>query len=362
MNKTFRRIQIAYFLILVLGIFPRLTQAQDSGDFADLLKAAPEDASKLITEYVKPAVEGLSYGMTGSWYTTAKAHKSFGADLGISLNTVFLPSSRNYFNPNSLGLTTLSSFKNTTNPSAGAPTILGPDDASEYVFQYDPDGSGDLPKQTFKMAGPGGANLKDFVGIGQAPVPVPMVQLGVGIYKNTDLKIRFLPEQTFGSSKVKMLGFGVLHDIKQHIGSIKLMPFDLSALLAYNRISGSTDLKDFSNDVRTDNGIMKYSINSYIIQLLISKKISVLTVYGGFGYQILKSNIDILGDYHFDAYDSNGNSKVITIKDPVLIDFKNSGVKLTAGIRLKFGPFFINGDYTLQKYKMATVGFGFSFR
>ncbi len=359
MKLTFRKHKIVYFLVLAVLIFPMRTRAQDIGD---LLRTAPEDAEKLITAYVQPAIEGMSYGLTGGWYTTAKAHKSFGVDIGVSLNTVFLPSSRNYFDPNSLGLKTLSDFSNTTNPGAGAPTILGPADATTYTFEYDPDGSGNLPVQTYVMDGPEGVDLKNAIGIGEAPVPIPMVQLGIGIYKNTDLKIRLVPEQTFGSSKVKMLGFGVLHDIKQHISGIKLLPFDLSVLLAYNRVSGSTDLTNISNDVKSENGRMEYSINSYIIQALISKKISVLTVYGGLGYQILKSNVDVLGDFKFDAIDTNGNPEVVTVSDPVMIDFKNNGFKLNGGIRLKFGPFYINGDYTLQKYKTATVGLGFSFR
>lgn len=345
--------------IFCIGVFPKAIYAQSESDISNFLKAAPEDAAKLITAYVQPAIEGVSFGMTGGWYTTAKAHKSFGVDIGVSLNTVFLPSSRNYFNPNSLGLKSDFIFTNNTNSNGGAPSIMGPKDETTYTFTYTPNGS--PTEQSFSINGPEGLEVSEAVGVGEAPVPVPMVQLGVGIIKNTDLKIRFVPQQDIGGSKVKMLGIGVMHDIKQHIPGIKLMPFDLSVLLAYNNVSGNTDLSySGSNPDRpqSTNGEMDYSLNSYIIQALISKKISVLTVYGGVGYQMVKTKVDVLGDY---LIKSNTQAS-FSIKDPVAIDFKNNGFKLNGGIRLKFGPFYINGEYTLQKYNAVTVGLGFSIK
>ncbi|HPM30897.1 MAG TPA: hypothetical protein PLJ60_11240 [Chryseolinea sp.] len=345
-------------------MLPQTAYAQNESDISNFLKAAPEDVSKLISAYVQPAIEGVSFGMTGGWYTTAKAHKSFGFDIGVSLNTVFLPSSKNYFDPYKLNLSSaFTSFENKSpNPSNGAPSITGPKDETEYVFSYDPDGNGPLGTQNFSIIGPEGLDVKNEIGIGEAPVPVPMIQLGVGIIKNTDIKLRLVPQQDVGGSKVKMLGIGVMHDIKQHIGGIKLMPFDLSVLLAYNNVSGNTDLRNSSSTdgvPDSQNGEMKYSLSSYILQALISKKISVLTVYGGIGYQMVKTKVDVLGDY---VIQSSSSAASFSIKDPVAIDFKNNGFKLNGGVRFKFGPVYLNGEYTLQKYSTVTVGLGFSVR
>ncbi len=361
MKHQLRNCGIILVTVFCTGLFPKAAYAQNESDISNFLKAAPEDVSKLITAYVQPAIEGVSYGMTGGWYTTAKAHKSFGVDIGVSLNTVFLPSSRNYFDPYKLGLTSQFTFDNITNSAAGAPSVMGPKDETTYTFTYDPDGAGGVGNQSFDINGPEGLDVKGALGVGEAPVPVPMIQLGVGIIKNTDLKLRLVPQQTVGGSKVKMLGIGVMHDIKQHIPGIKLMPFDLSVLLAYNNVSGNTDLRntDSSDDLPdSQNGEMDYSFNSYIIQALISKKISVLTVYGGIGYQMVKTKVDVLGDYTIES----NSSLSFDVKDPVAIDFKNNGLKLNGGVRLKFGPFYINGDYTLQKYNTVTVGLGFSIK
>ncbi len=45
--------------------------------------SGPQDASELIQAYLDPAIEGLSYGFNGGWYSSAKTHKTLGFDLGV---------------------------------------------------------------------------------------------------------------------------------------------------------------------------------------------------------------------------------------------------------------------------------------
>jgi hypothetical protein len=332
--------------------------AQNEEDISKFLQAGEEDASKLVNAYVAPMIKTLSYGMTGGWYNTAKAHKTLGFDLGVTMNLAFIPTSENYFNPHKLGLSeNFTGFVNNSNGSTTkSPTIMGPKDDSDYTFSGDLDGDGDDEDVVF--SGPEGFDLKKEIGF--AAVPVPVVQLGVGIIKNTDLKLRLIPKQDIGSSEIQMFGIGVMHDVKQHIKGIKLLPFDLSVLVAYNSVSGTSDLRnDDLSDTRPDspNGELSYKFNSWIFQGIISKKISVLTFYGGVGYTMVKTNFDITGDFEIDT-----STIPFTLTDPVSIDFKNNSMRFTAGMRLKLGPVYFSGDYTLQKYNMLTVGFGFAVR
>lgn len=353
-----------FFLLAGLTI-PAKTIAQNEEDMSAFLQAGQEDASKLIEAYVQPMVKSLSYGMTGGWYTTAKAHKTLGFDLSVTVNAAFIPSSENFFNPNKMD------FKNTTyngarpdestgpfDPTKKAPTIFGPKDETEYQSSYDPDGSGPLGEQTYVFRGPEGFDVKKEIGI--AAIPTPMVQLGIGIIKNTDIKLRFVPKQTAGSSEIKMFGVGIMHDIKQHIKGIKLMPFDLSALVAYNSVSGATDLTSDGSDgvPASDNGVGRYKFNSWVIQALISKKISVLTGYAGVGYTIVDTKVDVEGDYVIVPEVGDPG----TVSDPVSIDFQNNSLRLTLGMRLKLGPVYFNGDYSFAKFNTLSVGFGFSVR
>jgi hypothetical protein len=157
-----------------------------------------------------------------------------------------------------------------------------------------------------------------------------------------------------------MFGVGLMHDIKQHIPGIKMMPFDLSVLVAYNSLTGSTSLKNNTpNDGQPDSqdGKILYKFNSWVTQAIISKKFSVVTLYAGVGYGTVATNVDITGTFNIGT-----TGTPINIKDPVAIDFKNKSAKLTTGVRFKFGPIYLVGDYTVQKYKALTVGLGVSVR
>lgn len=365
MKKTY----IAGILIFLCGLvaLPVTTKAQTEEDIAEFLEANAADADKLIGAYLQPFIRSISYGMAGGWYTTAKAHSTLGFDLSVSVNAAFIPSSENFFDPRTIGLTPSTVYDGARpdgssaafDPNRPAPTIFGPKDETQYTSSYDPDGSGPLGVQSYVIRGPEGFDIKKELGI--AAVPTPMFQLGVGIIKNTDIKIRFVPKQDVGSSEIKMFGIGVMHDIKQHIKGIKLLPFDLSALVAFNSVSGATDLSntdpsDGSPDSPDGEGVYKF--DSWVIQALISKKISVLTGYAGVGYSIVNTNVDVKGMYTIVPV--SGSSYNLT--DPVSIGFKNKSMRLTLGMRLKLGPIFFNGDYTFQKYNTLSVGFGVAVR
>jgi len=354
--KTIKTWSIACACALVLCSVT--TKAQDPSDMASFISAAPADASKLMTAYMTPVVKSLSYGLTGGWYHTAQAHKTAGVDVGISINAVFIPTSDNYFNPNTLGLKTISGFNNSTlGNTTQAPTVVGPNDKTTYTASYDPDGSGPYATQSVSFNGPGGFDMKRNIGF--AALPAPMAQIGIGIIKNTDIKVRWVPAIHSGGTSVSMFGIGVLHDVKQYMPGIKTLPFDLSGFVGFNSISGSTSMAVSPpfNPTSTD-GALDYKFNSWVFQALISKKFSVLTLYGGLGWATIATKVNVTGTYKITAAPAG----TFDVKNPVTISLANSSPKLTLGMRLKFGPLYLNGDYTFQKYNAVSVGLGFSVR
>jgi hypothetical protein len=331
-------------LILGVSVLPKGAQAQDENDIVNFLQAGEADASKLMNAYLNPMIEGLSYGFNGGWYTTAKAHKSLGFDIGISLNAVFIPSSKNYFDPLSLGLETIVDFDSEA-PNGLAPTISGPSDANTYTTE---DG--------IDFDGPQGLDFKDVMKI--SGVLAPTGQIGIGIYKNTDLKVRWMPEVTMGSSKVKLLGFGVMHDIKQHMPGIKVLPFDISVLVAFTKIQGETGMADPTfppspGDTRPQK--MDYDMEAWLFEALISKKLAIFTFHGGIGYNTINTSSDVTGSYMVPGYQE-------PFTDPVSLRFKNNSMRLNAGIRMNLGPIYLNGEYILQEYSTVSVGLGVTFR
>jgi hypothetical protein len=351
MTQPLSSFSLKKILVVLLISAPGFTFAQNENDLVDFLNAGTSDGGKLMNAYLNPMIEGLSYSFNGGWYHTAKAHNSLGFDFGVSLNAVWIPKSKNHFSPLDLDLQVTDLI---SSPVSGkAPTIVGPKDPTTYGVDLDNDGSSD----DLQFNGPEGLDFKENIKV--SGVLAPTAQLGIGIIKSTDLKIRWMPEVDAGSSKVKLLGFGVLHDVKQHIPGIRTLPFDLSMLLAFTNIKGSTDLTGGSigrpvGDTQPQ--ILNYNMNAWLIQALISKKVGVVTFYGGIGYNSIKTTADVEGTYVIPGGPSTG------VKDPLSMNFKNKSLKVTAGIRLKFGPIYLNGDYSLQEYNTLSVGLGVAVR
>ena len=110
--------------------------------------------------------------------------------------------------------------------------------------------------------------------------------------------------------------------------------------------------------VDTANGEAIFDVNTWSIQGMISKKFSVLTLYGGLGYNIANAELAMRGNYT--VTDDNGNS--YDEVETVVIETSASGVRATVGFMLKLAILTLHTDYTLQKYNTLTVGVGFSVR
>jgi hypothetical protein len=339
--------------ILILFLLSTISfGAWAQGDLNELMTGSLEDATRLLDGYTKPALKAFGYGLNQGWYNTAKPHKPFGVDLTISVSAVTIPNSDLFYTVdnnqlNSLDLVSVNG--QTVTPGTGSaqvPTIFGPDTPPTYQSRN----TGAPP---FEAAG--GLDLKSEIGI-QA-MPVPIAHLGIGLPKGFDLKIRFVPTVNIGDdAKFDLFGVGVMHDVKQYIPGIKNLPFDLSGFVGY------TSMKLISNlDVTAGNNQQaEFKSSATTIQALVSKKISVLTVYGGLGYNIAKTKIAMLGDYEFE--DEFGYP--ITLTDPIALSSDASGMRATAGLRLKLAVITLHGDYTVQKdnFNTLTVGFGINVR
>ncbi len=182
---------------------------------------------------------------------------------------MFIPSGKNYFDPAKLGLTTITDFESEA-PNGLAPTIIGPDYSTTYSAAMDVDGDG-TPDQTVDFDGPEGLDFKDQIKV--SAVGAPTITVGIGIYKNTDIKVRWMPEVGSEDSKIKLFGLGILHDVKQHIPGIKLLPFDLSVMGAFTKVQGYSSLEgQFANPDPSRGQVVNYEMNAWLVQAMISKE------------------------------------------------------------------------------------------
>jgi hypothetical protein len=344
-------------------------RAQGEEEIIRFFQAGQEDGAKLATAYINPFVEGFSYALNGGWFHTAKPHKLGGFDINISMTPVFIPKTQDRFDPSVLNLSTVAQFRNLSSEGSGAPSVVGPKDETRYYLNFDLDGDGNVntpntPAQDLdqgdSFTGPLGLNLRKTIQV--APVGSPMFQVGIGLIRNTDIMVRFVPKTYLSGTEVRLLGVGLRHDIKQHIPTIKRLPFDVSLMAAYTVFQGTSDLSVLSEEFPPAAAGAKqeaaYTFNAFLLQALASKKFSFLTLFGGIGYNGIKTTADIRGSYVF----FQGTSSEFELVNPYSAKFSNNSMRFDAGFRANILAFYLYSFYSFQEYEALTVGFGFTFR
>ncbi len=342
-------------------------------DFGEIIAAGTEDANTYLNNYMAPAINSFGNGLANGWYNTARAHKTLGVDLTLSFNMARIPMEERTFQ------FIASDYINMTltGDSDGIlPTMVGGDaeEGSEIVIDASSDinfggGQSVTLEEDIRFDVPGGINLEDVPVV--TGLPTPTLNLGIGVYKNTDLKIRYTPEINAGDFSLKMFGIGVLHDVKQWIPGIKNLPFDLSGFFGTSKITATYDLEVDNTQTGTlgsetrfyGQGQGEFVASATTIQALISKKLLVFTPYAGIGVNIVNSSVRVLGDYTYEVTPPQGTTSTYDIKDPVDLEFTGSGgPRFTIGGRLKLAVFTFHFDYTAQKYSTITGGVGIAVR
>ena len=313
-----------------------------------------------------------------------QAHGTGGFDITLTINGAIAPASdQNY---NLAGINSVQAVPVAGQPlPTTSPTVFGANTSGPLVNLMQKNPVAGRPDTSILQM-----NLPQ--GLGINILPLPALQLGLGIYKNTEVMVRYFPKTSIpvGSSNlsVGLWGFGIKHDFKQWIPGMKELPFDLSAMFGYTSFNASyaftgTDQLnpevangDTSGNVINQNpkslvyNNQKLSITStaWTAQVLISKKLLFFTPYLGVGYGYSNTDIKLEGNYpitqfitdptdHF--YSSTQIRKRVTVlSNPIDINGNASSFRATVGFRLKLTILTIHADYTFAAYNIATVGVG----
>jgi len=367
LNKLARNIAAA----AVLSATAFHLQAQDAiGEFIQLGQA---DGKTIINAYASPMLKSFGSSLNAGWFQTAKPHGIGGFDITVSGNLAFAPTADQTFDARTLQLqkVTIPSNQNVTSSS----TIFGPRKNGQ-AFEVRGENPFNPGTDTAYIKG----NL--FEGIGVNFIPLPSVQFSVGVGFGTEVAIRFMPPINAGGFKANLLGFAVKHDFKQWIPGMKVLPFDLSAMFAYNSVdlgydfgeilkpSSDTNVYNSNRNKKYDDQGMELTSRGWTANILVSKKLGPFTPYLGVGYQTATTTMSVLGTYPIstpndvnkatDPLDPSFGKplKNTEIKDPLTISNTIGGMRATVGFRLKLLVLTIHGDYTFAEYNVASVGLG----
>jgi len=336
-------------ILLLFLITPFLGKSQDIEQF---LLAGTEDASKLTENYVNPVAKGFMYGLNNGWYSTGRTHKKLGFDITFVANLAQVPGKDEVFQ------FVESDYSNITlvNGSGEIQTLVGKENNSTFAARIETEGSG-FDVAEFKIPDGIGDDLP------MNAVPAATLQVGVGIPGiDADLKLRYLPKVGSSDIEVGMFGVGIQKSLSKLI-KIDKTPVDVSALLAYTKLTAEYDIQGESS-FNGSGQLMEFTTNAYTFQAIASVNLKLIEFYGAVGYNTAKMDVDIKGTYELEYTDVNSGITVVseTLTDPVSVDFDASGMRATIGTRLNLGFFKIFGDYTIQEYNTITGGIAFSFR
>ena len=281
------------------------------------------DSEIILEGFMSPLGASLGSGLNAGWFNTAKTHGLGRFDVTAGIHFIGFPDDSKSFNPSN----DLSVFQINGDPNI--PTFIGGESESEISYGL---------SQTFDA--PRGTEL---------PVlPVPYFQGSIGLIKKTELMFRASPIKTdFGKLELGYWGLGLKHDIMQWIPIAKKIPIDLSVLAAYSNLSSTFNFYEDQS--------MDLNVKAFTSSILLSKKLSFITLYTALGYNYSSSSLQLNGSFTNNQGElfSEGSDPIIDINFGELNGFKGN-----LGIRMKLLIFTIHAQYTKAEYDIFSIGLG----
>lgn len=296
MRERFALISILIILSLVF-VTPLFAQ-----DFEDLISKYTEENGQ---GYMRPLADAFGGSLNSGLFSTARIPKmGFHLRIGVEAMAAFVADKQKTFD----ATTPEYFFPETT---VEAPTIFGDIEAQEVA------GEGGT---TYLF--PGGMNVK------LLPIAVP--QLTVGSVFGTEAVIRWFQfdmGDDFG--EIKLLGYGLRHSISQYLPSI--LPVDLSAGVFIQSFKVA-DIVD---------------ANTFFAGIQASWRASILTLYGGLGYESAKMDIAFtVGE------GENEEEIAYNLKS-------DNSFRFTVGFALQLFILRIHADYNMGYQNVACAGVSF---
>jgi hypothetical protein len=405
MKRTFTKLGTMALAISLMLSYAKEAKSQDAA--GQLLQGGVDDATTLLRAYLNPFGQSFGANLNSGWYNTAQPLKPGRFELKFVGNITFTPNSARTFDLTGLGLQTPREIQyhgqaayeywdlgNTTTASTVfGPGIVNGETGAILTKRMDFINPQTGETETMDIAS---IPLPPGSGIAINPLP-PAAQLSIGLVKGTELMLRFTPSFNASNVKFGQWGVGLKHDIKQWIPIVSMLPFDLSLIGAYSRLNLSVGLPQVlpgdpanfadPNAADTDyeglafnaddyaNQRFGFNTSAFNLNLIISKKISVLTVYGGLRYAHSVARMGVYGTYGFGALPyyntdtsnpsrmandpNNGKLELQQVTDPIDVDMRLSQIGVNGGFRLKLGFISLFSEATISRFSTVSAGVGF---
>jgi len=322
-----------YPLVLFYCLMYNVSQAQVIDDLEDVLN----DLVIVSGQYITPAADASIYQSTAAWYSSAKSLDLYEVDVSLHFNALPIGSKKKVFTVRDSEFINLNIRDAST---AEVPTALGGDTEQFYDFMID--------GENYEM--------QAFEGVKESAVYHPYFQASVGLWKETDLTIRYSPKIKIDISDYTVFGVAVKHNVTQYFRNENSADaFEFAVLASYSTFDSNLlfDALELSpvdgNDasLAVINGLT-VNANALLFQAIGSRRWSDFEVQGSFGFTSSAINYTILGD----------GSTFIDLfnRTLVVLEETRSGVKGDLGANYYFGKVYVSSNVTFGKFMNLNVG------
>lgn len=272
--------KLKYTMVVVFFAFAKAnySYSQTQQDLGNVLA----DMLLISDRYVQPAAEASVMQSSAGWYHTASSLDKFKFTVGLHANALVFPSSKKSFNISDDELINLNIRDATT---ASLPTTLGGEQRTFFDFTINGD------QYEFQA----------FEGIDTGFLTYPFLQVGVGLWQETELIIRYAPDIKIDKSSYAIYGLGVKHNLSQYLFNDN-RPVDLAVLTSYslfdlNLLFDPYELR--SQDNAAPLAVIDGSLvdaHAVLVQLIASKDYNKWTISTGLAYNQSWVDYELTGD------------------------------------------------------------------
>ena len=315
-------------IIVALCFFTTYTHAQ-----LEDVGVITEDLIFLTEKYISPAADASVYQSSGGWYSNFTPKEKFEVELSLQYNVLFIPNKLNTFLLNESDLQNIMIYGEDS--SALLPTAIGDKDVVLLEGTYD--GS------DFVFESPEGIDQK-VINHGQ-------IQATVGLWKQTNVIVRYAPEIEFKDTKYNSFGFGISHHLNQWINSLKDSSFYFGFLVSYSNYKVEDTISEIDLMLGTINAV-KVKGESIGFNIVGSKSVKHFDFSASMGFANSKFNYDVEG---------TGNV-FLGVLNNALKDLENTRTNFKAdfNVNYRIKNFSINSMLSFGDFTNLNVGVNYN--
>ena len=330
-------------LSIFLGTF-YLGKAQTIGQDLDNFVG---DMVQLSKGFVAPAATASVYQSTSAWTRTAKGLGKFKLDVSVHANVLPIPRKQRAQNVSNSDFNSLVIRGGQTTTSI--PTALGGDTDVFFDFTI------------------GGENyeLQAFEGVDRDYLAHPYVQAAVGLWKETEVILRYSPKIKINASDYSIMGAAVKHNISQHF--IKRdsanSNFELAVLASYSKFDLNLFFDPFVLESTNSSAgtqplaVINSSIvdaHALLLQCIASKRFKKFEVLATLGYT--------RGDFNYKLGGSEGFLLDLFNRALERLEEKRNGVKGDLGVNYYLAPkWCLNATVAIGEYANTNMSIHYLF-